>query len=205
MGRSREPRDLFARALARQEAEWEDQDESLGPNLPLLELQDLATSDDLADLWAEFADGDQDQRILLTRVCGEAAAPLPVAVEEGLLTWIGQPVEPPLLTWVVSRLAYRPRPPTGALRPALRQLAHPHAEVRYALTGLLAGYVPEPAALNGLLTLAQDDDADVRFGAIFELHAHASDAELSDPRVDVVLRKAAEDPDARVRDLVGSA
>ena len=195
---------LYLRALEEQQVEWEAADASLGPNSALLELHQQATSDDLAALWAEFADGDEDQRILLARVCGEATAALPASVRNGLLAWLEQPVEPPLLTWVVSRLAYLPDPLGDVLHPALRHLAHPDDEVRYALTGLLTGYVPDPVAVDGLVALGNDEVADVRFGAIFELQAHVDEAGLCDPRVEALLRRAGADPDDRIRHVVSA-
>lgn len=192
-------RQLFARALAEQEVEWEWEDEdSFAPCGSLVELHERVTSEDLEALWAEFSDGDEDQRILLVRVCGEARAAWPPVVEAGLLAWLEEPVEPPLLDWLPSSFTYRDPPLPAALRPALRLVTHPNEDLRYLLTGLLTMYVPHPEAVDGLVRLAGDEDGDVHFGAIYELDAHAREG-LSDPRVEDLLRQARTDPDERVR------
>lgn len=197
-------RELFADALAYQEREWVDDSDAMGPNRPLLALHERVASTDLADLWAEFAGGSEDERILLTRVCGEAVSPLPDAAREGLLNWARQPVEPPLLTWVIPRLGWRPEFGDVVADVGRGLLGHADDEVRYVLTGLLGSRLPHDDAVEGLLALSEAANPDVRHGALFELHESVSDAVTTDRRVDAALSAAASDDDARVRAVVAS-
>lgn len=105
------------------------------------------------------------------------------------------------MRWLVAGLGFRRPPLAAALGPARRLVTHPDADVRYSLTGLLAMYVPATDAVDGLLALAADDEADGRFGTVYELHAHVREG-WSDARVLDALRNARHDVDESVRNVV---
>jgi len=87
--------------------------------------------------------------------------------------------------------------------PALRFRQHADADVRLAVVDALMGQ-EDPSALNGLIGLMRDDDADVRDWATFSL---GTQVEVDTPGIRDALAERLHDPDDVTRDeaLVGLA
>jgi len=98
-----------------------------------------------------------------------------------------------------------------AIPDLVRALDHPDPNLRYTLAGAistcagdrfnedeLAVKMPD-AALSALVTLAQDEDADVRYSALYELSSWWKEVGLVDPRAEATLRAGLTDEDDGVR------
>lgn len=88
-----------------------------------------------------------------------------------LVARLGEESEPGVLKWVVSALGYNGA--REALGEVLRFVEHPHWRVRFHVAAALPALVDqeriEPHAVDALLRLCRDDEADTRYYALYAL------------------------------------
>ncbi|MBM2616887.1 HEAT repeat domain-containing protein [Actinoplanes sp. LDG1-06] len=109
-----------------------------------------------------------------------------------------------VLSWLISALAYNTA--TDALNDVLAFANHPDTRVRFhvaaALSSLMNPAHPEPAAVEALQSLCQDDDADTRYYALYALVEEFTD--LPSHQVSTTLAALSTDPDPQIRELAQS-
>lgn len=118
-----------------------------------------------------------------------------------LVDRLNQESEPRVLGWVISALGYNGA--REALWEVLRFAEHPHWRVRFhvaaALPSLMDPERIEPGALDALQQLCRDDEADIRFHALYALIEEA--AGVDEERITRLATDLLNDPDEQVRRL----
>ncbi len=112
--------------------------------------------------------------------------------------------EPRVLGWMISTLGYNGA--REALGDVLRFVEHPHWRVRFHVAAALPALVDperiEFRALDALQQLCRDDDADVRFYALYALVEEV--AGVDDECIARSITDLLDDPDEQIRRLAGA-
>ncbi|HWS37103.1 MAG TPA: HEAT repeat domain-containing protein [Actinoplanes sp.] len=109
--------------------------------------------------------------------------------------------DPEVLSWIVSTLGWHR---AGSALPEVAVLAeHPDERVRYAVVWALPGLVTltqvEPEAVRALTALCRDDDADIRYYALYSITREIESVDVA--LVHRLTSRMADDPDGQVRSM----
>lgn len=145
-------------------------DESAEPSLPIAALIVTTAGD---ELWASaqvlLASPDPRRRILGTRLAREAT-PFQAEAAEVLGALLASESNQDVIWWLVRAFGFLNSESVTNLLPALAR--DESARIRYNVATALANCAElRPASLDALTELARDDDAEVRFSAVYELGA----------------------------------
>ncbi len=117
---------------------------------------------------------------------------------------LGEETDPAVTGWIVSALGYHHG--RQALREVTALARHPEDRVRFHVAAALPSLVDlddvEPRAADALIQLCHDDDADIRYYALY-----AATREIGGLDVQAVIRltaQLADDPDEQVRAMAAA-
>jgi hypothetical protein len=152
----------------------------------------------------ELRSGDVRRRILGIRLVRELKRYQDEATAE-LADMLGRETDPDVIYWLVSAFGFlKSDPVTGRLRVLAD---HPDPGVRYHVATALANSASgkiSAASVDALLALSRDENAEVRFSAIFELGSWWKTSR--DPRIESALKHAIlDDNDPLVRRVAADA
>ena len=179
------------------------------PNL--LELHRRGTRE-IFDRACALCGSSPDDRVLGLRILRELGGSPPVFAADAvpfLLGMLATERAPRVLSWTISALGYqhmsgvrdRLAPTPAVLSAVLAFATHREASVRFALANALPCLIdednPEPSAIEALVGLSSDEDADTRYYAFAALTDDFSLTHL--PGVRRALEECVGDPDAQIR------
>lgn len=202
--------DLFEAALAAHRNWWESEEDD-EDGVALATLQDLGTAtlasptvdlpaaDRVVEAGLELLkSSDPVERVFAIRVIREMHREHEVA--QALLETLRDETDPDVISWCIGGLYFRGIP--SAIPDLVGFLRHPDEDLRYRLAGALSSCtVPtmSDAARDALLELADDEDDDVRYSALFELSSWWQEGAVRDSNVRDRLEQGLTDPDEGVR------
>lgn len=200
--------DLIAAALKAHRDAWDTDDEDLSMIIALQDLSrsrprspdvNLPAADRAVDWGLRTLDSD-DRIERVFAICLIREMHREDEVATALLDRLRREDDPAVIHWCISGLGFRGTP--DALPDLERYAHHPDPDVRYSVAGAVSGCaLPKmnDGALTTLLKLADDEVADVRFSALYELSSWWQHSGLRDPRAETRLRAGLDDPDEGVR------
>lgn len=198
------PLDLLLR-LARREAEDDDPE---APVPALVALHQRPTREVFERGVALTGEGDATKRVLGLRVLRELGPeqedgrrPFSAETIPLLTGLLATENDPEVRCWIVSALGWHR---AGTALPAVAALAeHPDTRVRYAVVWALPSLVTptdvEPEAVRALTALCRDDDADIRYYALYAITREIEGFDVA--LVHRLTSRMADDPDRQVRGM----
>lgn len=170
-------------------------------NAALVELTAETDFESVLQHASHLRTGTSDERQLYARLVAE----ITMSQEERakrVLQIVSEETDPYVLRWLVFGL--RNAGSVSAID-ALRQLArHPSPVVRFPVPDALSACADSfDTVADLLIALSHDDDADVRWSAVYELGAWWRDTR--DPRIESRLLAASDDPSPEVRSTARDA
>lgn len=161
-------------------------------------------SREIFDRAAELCQSKQaTERTLGADILGQLGIPQRTFPDESFDTLLGLLADPHTEVLFSAIVALQFVDPARAVAHILRFRDHPTDNVRYAVAFALGG-VDDEAAINALLVLARDRDADVRNWATFGL-GQQCDADTPEIREALAARLEDQDPDVRYEAICGLA
>lgn len=148
--------------------------------------------------------GDPSKQIFAIRLIREMHRDAEVA--DALLASLRCATDPDVVSWCIGGLAFRGN--AEAVATLATFVNHPDENLRYRLAGALSSCEVSGragTAWDGLLVLADDEVADVRYSALYELSVWWQHENLRDPRVRARLIQGLDDADEGVRRTCGEA
>jgi hypothetical protein len=170
----------------------------------LVELHRRGTRDVFERALALTESRDVAERVLGVRILRELGGSPPRFAAEAipaLLSMLANEKSPDVVRWIISAIGYQRVPDARVLSAAVSHASHDDARVRFAVAAALPGLVdvgqPESIAIDALVRLSSDEDADVRYYALAaltdELHLASNGA------VTRALERASQDSDEQIQ------